>query len=155
MDHTDEEPRWLDETEMRAWTGLLDTFHLLQRDIDAQLRAEGGVTQVQYEILTRLAESPNGDLRMSDLADRLVASRSGLTYQVTQLVTAGLVRRLPDPGDDRAVLAAITDAGRDVLQRAAPGHVRVVRQGLLDALTARQVGQLADIMDRARAHLRG
>lgn len=148
------DPRWLNDTEMAAWTGFLDTFHLLHRRIEAQLRAAGGVTQVQYEILHRLADTPDGRLRMSDLADRLIASRSGLTYQVTQLERAGLVRRDADPDDDRAVLATVTDAGRDLLRSAAPGHVRVVREGLLDLLTPDETRQLAEIMDRVRAHLR-
>ncbi len=148
------EPRWLDDTELRAWTGFLDTYHLLHRRVDTQLRADGGLTEVQYEILSRLADAPGRRLRMSDLADILVSSRSGLTYQVTQLQRAGLVRRDSDPDDDRAVLAAITEAGRDLLHRAAPGHVRVVREGFLDLLTRDEVVQLAAMMDRTRKHLR-
>lgn len=149
------EPRWLDETEMRAWAGFLETYELLDRIVDQQLREAGGVTKVQYEILHQLNESPTSRLCMTELAGLMICSRSGLTYQVTQLEKAGLLRRQPDPADERSVLAVITDEGRKVLQQAAPGHVRTVREGLIDQLTEEQVAQLADIMDITRRHLRG
>lgn len=149
------EPRWLTETEMRAWTGFLETYDLLQRHVERQLRDDGGVTQVQYEILHRINEHPDRRLCMTELADLMVCSRSGLTYQVAQLEKAGLVRRGSDPGDERRILVAVTALGRKVLDRAAPGHVATVREGLLDLLTAEQVAQLADIMDTARGRLRG
>lgn len=147
------EPRWLDETEMRAWTGFLETYQLLHRLVDRQLRDDGEVTQVQYEILTRLNEAPGRRLRMTELADRMVCSRSGLTYQVSQLEKAGLLRRQTDAQDERGVLAVLTGAGRSVLERTAPGHVATVRGGFLDALGEEQVAQLADIFDVARGHL--
>ncbi|BAJ31802.1 MULTISPECIES: MarR family transcriptional regulator [Kitasatospora] len=148
------EPRWLDDTEMRAWAGLLETYDLIHRQVELQLREAAGLTMVQYEILTRLNESPDGACGMTELAERMVASRSGLTYQVGQLAKAGLLVREPDPADERAVLAVITAEGKDLLESAAPGHVRVVREGLLDLYTPEQTAQLAALMDTARAHLR-
>jgi DNA-binding MarR family transcriptional regulator len=148
------EPRWLNETEMRAWAGLLETYDLIHRLVELQLREVGGLTMVQYEILTRLNESPDRSRGMTDLASRMVASRSGLTYQVGQLEKAGLLRRTPDPADDRGVLAVLTNEGRRVLEETAPGHVRVVREGLIDRLSEAQVAQLAEVMDTARTHLR-
>ncbi|MFI7114582.1 MarR family winged helix-turn-helix transcriptional regulator [Nonomuraea sp. NPDC050227] len=148
------EPRWLNTTEMRAWSGFLETASLLQRLIDVQLRTSGGVTQVQYEILHRLNESSGKRLCMSALAEQMVSSRSGLTYQVSQLEKRGLVQRTADPADERGVLAVLTDEGGKVLAESAPGHVRTVREGLLEALTADQVARLADVMDITRAHLR-
>ncbi|GAB7192209.1 MarR family transcriptional regulator [Kineococcus sp. NUM-3379] len=148
------EPRWLDETEMRAWVAFLDASNLLQRRIDRQLREDGGLTQPQYELLTRLEAAPGRRLRMTELADLLVASRSGLTYQVTQLEKAGLVRREACADDERGVLAALTGDGLDVLQRTAPGHVRVVREGLVDLLDREQLRALADTLGAVRDHLR-
>ena len=148
------EPRWLDETEMRAWVAFLDTANLLLRRVDQQLRQDGGVTQPQYELLTRLAEAPDRRLRMTDLADLLVTSRSGLTYQVTQLEKAGLVRRQACAEDERSVLAVLTDTGGEVLRAAAPGHVRVVRDGFIDLLDREQLTALADALDHARTRLR-
>jgi DNA-binding MarR family transcriptional regulator len=154
MIHVMTEPRWLNETEMRAWTGFLETYDLLQRHVERQLREAGGVTQVQYEILHRINEHPDRRLCMTELAALVICSRSGLTYQVAQLEKAGLLRREPDVTDERRILVAVTEPGRQVLQRAAPGHVATVREGLLDLLTNEQVEQLADIMDVARGRLR-
>jgi DNA-binding MarR family transcriptional regulator len=151
---TVDERQWLNETEMRAWTGFLETSDLLHRLVDLQLREAGGVTQVQYEILTRINDSPGRQLRMTELAGLMVCSRSGLTYQVAQLEKAGLLTRESDPTDDRAILATLTEDGHRVLEAAAPGHLRTVREGLIDLLTEEQVDQLATIMDVARAHLR-
>ena len=148
------ENKWLDECEMRAWVAFLDTSNLLQRRVDEQLREEGGVTQPQYELMTRLSEAPGRELRMTELAELLVASRSGLTYQVAQLEQRGLVRRVPAPDDDRGVLAVLTDNGLDVLRRVAPGHVKVVRSGLIDLLDRPQLEALADALGAVRAHLR-
>lgn len=149
-----DEPRWLDGTEMRAWLGFMESSLLVQQHIDRQLREEGGVTPAQYEILVRLAAAPCRARRMSELADEVVASRGGMTYQISQLEKAGLVRREVCPTDERGVLAVLTDAGREVLERTAPGHVRAVRESLIDVLTPEQVARLAEIMDVTRCHLR-
>lgn len=148
-------PRWLDETEMRAWTGFLETYQLLHRLVDRQLRDDGEVTQIQYEILTRLNESPARRLRMTELADRMVCSRSGLTYQASQMEKAGLLQRQTDEQDERGVLAVLTDVGLAVLERTSPGHVATVREGFLDVLTEEQIGQLADLFGITRRHLSG
>ena len=150
-----EEPRWLDDTEMRAWLGFAETSHLVQQHIDRQLREEGGVTPAQYEILVSLAAAPGRARRMSELAGELVASRGGMTYQIDQLEKRGLVRREVCPTDERGVLAILTDAGYQVLERTAPGHVRAVRESLIDALTPEQVAALAEILEVTRNHLRG
>ena len=146
--------RWLDPAEMAAWLAFLEVSHLLDRAIEQQLRQDAGLSHAQYEILNRLAAAPGGQLRMSDLADVIVVSRSGLTYQVTQLEKAGLVRRGKCPSDDRGVLAILTPAGHAALVRAAPGHLRVVRDNLIDALTPAQLAALTEGLTAARARLR-
>ncbi|GAA4606349.1 DNA-binding MarR family transcriptional regulator [Actinoplanes octamycinicus] len=146
--------RWLDEVEMRAWVAFLDTSNLLLQRINQQLRDDGGLTQPQYELLTRLAETPDRRMRMAELADALVASRSGLTYQVSQLEKAGLVRRETCTSDDRGILAVLTPQGEQALLKAAPGHLRVVRENLIDLLDRDQLVALADTLSQARAHLR-
>ena len=138
------EPRWLSAEEMRAWQAFLAAGALLDRRLDQQLRQEAGLSHTQYEILVRLAAAPAGELRMSDLAGALYTSKSGLTYQVNRLEKAGLVRRGSSPGDVRGVVAGLTDAGRQRLAQAAPGHVAAVRGLLIDVLTADQLAAVAD-----------
>lgn len=149
-----DEPRWLNETEMRAWLNFFETSLLVQHHIERQLREEGGVSTAQYEILVRLAAAPERAKRMSELADELVASRGGMTYQISQLEKAGLVERQACPTDERGILAVLTDAGFQVLERTAPGHVRAVRESLIDVLSPQQVAELAEILDVTRRRLR-
>ncbi len=140
---------------MSAWLAFLEVSHLLERAIEQQLRQDAGLSHAQYEILSRLEAAEAGQVRMSDLAEGIVVSRSGLTYQVTQLEMAGLVRREKCPSDDRGVLAVLTREGRSALARAAPGHLRVVRENLIDVLTPAQLAALADGLGTARDRLRG
>jgi DNA-binding MarR family transcriptional regulator len=149
-----DEPAWLDDAEMAAWLAFLEVSHRLDRIIEQQLKADAGLSHPQYEILSRLGSAPGGQQRMSDLADMITVSRSGLTYQITQLERAGLVRRERHPADERGVLAVLTEAGRAALSRAAPGHVRVVRQYLIDVLTPAQRAALAGGLAAARDRLR-
>ena len=138
---------------MAAWLAFVEVSHRLDRAIEQQLRRDAGLSHAQYEILSRL-DAGGGRLRMSQLADVIIVSRSGLTYQVTQLERAGLVCREKDATDERGVLAVLTGAGRAALDRAAPGHVRVVRRYLIDALTPAQRAALADGLSAACDRLR-
>jgi DNA-binding MarR family transcriptional regulator len=92
---------------------------------------------------------------MTELADRLVTSKSGLTYQVTQLERAGLVARRSCPSDVRGVIAQLTDRGMEVLREAAPGHVAAVREALIDVLTPEQLDNLAAGLGEVSRRLRG
>lgn len=91
---------------------------------------------------------------MTELADKLVTSKSGLTYQVTQLEKAGLVGRRSCPSDVRGVFAELTDQGRELLREAAPGHVALVRELLIDVLSREQLAVLADGLGQVSARLR-
>ena len=138
---------------MAAWLAFLEVSHRLDRVIEQQLRRDAGLSHAQYEILSRLGSAPGCRLRMSELADVIIVSRSGLTYQVSRLERLGLVRREKDATDERGVLAVLTAGGRAALLRAAPGHVRVVRHYLIDALTPAQRSALAEGLAAARARL--
>ena len=135
---------WLTDEEMRAWQAFLAAGSLVDRRLDQQLKEDAGVSHLQYEILARLSTNCDNEMRMTELADALLNSKSGLTYQISQLEKAGLVRRRSCASDDRAVYAVLTDAGRDLLTRAAPGHVALVRELLNDVLTPEQLTTLAD-----------
>lgn len=147
-------PRWLTSTEMDAWLAFVETSLLMQRKIELQLREGGDISQVQYWVLTRLLDAPGKRRRMSELAENAVFSRSGLTYQVTQLEKARLVRREPCPDDDRGVVAVLTDEGERVLRRIAPGHVGVVRANFIDLLSESELLLLTKVLGRTRDRLR-
>jgi DNA-binding MarR family transcriptional regulator len=143
----------LDPQELGAYFVLMEAVSLLQHQVEQQLRAEGGISYVQFQLLARLAGA-HGPLTMTELADGVVYSRSGLTYQAGLLEKAGLITRGPSPDDDRATLVTITGTGLALFGRVLPGHVQVVRRLLFDPLTGSDVGHLDDIMARVRDHMR-
>lgn len=149
-----EEPRWLDQGEMAAWRGFVAASNLLNRRLERQLKEESGLSHTQYEILVHLSAAPGGSLRMTELADRLITSKSGLTYQVTQLEKAGLVGRRSCPSDVRGVFADLTEAGREALRQAAPGHLALVRELLIDVLSPEQLAALAEGLGEVSTRLR-
>jgi DNA-binding MarR family transcriptional regulator len=139
--------------ELDAYFVLMEAVSLLQHQVEQQLRAEGGISYVQFQLLARLA-SAGGPLTMTELADGVVYSRSGLTYQAGLLEKAGLINRSPSPDDDRSTLVAITGTGLALFGRVLPGHVQVCRRLLFDPLTGDDVGHLGGIMTRVRDHMR-
>ncbi len=121
--------------------------------LDQGLSQEFDLPLSDYEILVSLNESEKGHLRMSDLADSVIISRSRLTYRVDRLVGRGLVRREVSPEDRRVVFAHITPEGQAMLDRAAARHVNDVRELLFDHLSKAQVEQVREIFGPIRTHL--
>src|SRR6478609_5981570 len=147
-------PRSLDAAQLGAYFALIEVSSLLRHAIEQQLRDAGDLSYVQFQLLARLGDAPEGSHRMTDLADGVVYSRSGLTYQAGLLEKAGLVTRAPSPDDERSVTVTITDAGRARLDRVIPGHVEVLRQQLFAALTRAQTQALGDLLAPVRDHMR-
>ncbi len=148
------EHSWLDEQEMAAWQSFLEASNRVARHLEHQLREDAGLSHPQYEILVRLGDAPDGEVRMSELAEALITSKSGLTYQVGQLEKRGLVRRRSCPTDVRGVFAALTGEGRALLTAAAPGHVAAVRAALLDPLDREELAVLTRALGRVGVRLR-
>jgi DNA-binding MarR family transcriptional regulator len=143
----------LDPQQLGAYFALMEAAGLLQHHVEQHLRAEGDLSYVQFQLLARLANAP-GHLTMTQLADGVVYSRSGLTYQAGLLEKAGLIVRTPSPEDERSTLVAITENGLALFGRVLPGHIEVVRRLLFDPLTDDDLHHLGDIMTRVRDHMR-
>ena len=144
----------LDPVQLGAYFDLIEVTSLLRHAVEQQLREAGALSYVQFQLLARLGDSPTGSSRMTDLADGVVYSRSGLTYQAGLLEKAGLVVRSPSPDDDRGVTVTITDAGRALLAEVLPGHVEVVRDLLFQPLSREDVTALAGLLAPVRDHMR-
>ena len=142
----------LDPQQLAAYFALMEAVGLLQHHVEQHLRTED-LSYVQFQLLARLSTA-RGQLTMTQLADGVVYSRSGLTYQAGLLEKGGLITRGPSPDDERATLVAITEAGRALFDRVLPGHIRVVRGLLFDPLTSDDLRHLGDIMTRVRDHMR-
>lgn len=145
--------RWLDAEEMRAWRGLMAASRLLFDTLDRELQRDAGLPHTYYEILVRLSEAPDRRLRMSELAEAMLSSRSRLSHAAARLEESGWLRRVDCETDRRGAFAELTDAGFATLAAAAPRHVAGVRAHLLDVLTREQLTQLADISDALVGHL--
>lgn len=146
--------RWLDSGEQRSWRSFLEAQQRITDRLDRELRAEHEIGLDDYEVLVFLSESADGRLRMSELADQLLHSRSRLTYRVDRLARSGLVRREQCPDDKRGTFAVLTDAGRRVLTDAAPTHVEGVRSHLLDVMSTDEFAHLGEVMERVALKLR-
>ena len=144
----------LDPVQLGAYFALIEVVSLLRHAVEQQLREAGDLSYVQFQLLARLGDAPTGSHRMTDLADGVVYSRSGLTYQAGLLEKAGLVARGPDPGDERGVTVTITDAGRERLAKVFPGHIEVLDQLLFEPLSPGDVKALADLLEPVRDHMR-
>jgi DNA-binding MarR family transcriptional regulator len=145
--------RWLDPDEQHTWRVFLAASRALMETLDRELQRDAGMPHAYYEILVRLSEAPDRQLRMTDLARATGSSRSRLSHAVARLEATGWVVRRDCPTDRRGQLAALTDAGFAALTDAAPGHVEGVRRHLFDALSPAQVDQLRRISEALVDHL--
>jgi DNA-binding MarR family transcriptional regulator len=143
----------LDPQQLGAYFALMEAVSLLQHHVERHLRTDGGLSYVQFQLLARLAAA-NGQLTMTQLADGVVYSRSGLTYQAGLLEKANLIARAPTPEDERATLVDITDNGLALFSRVLPGHIQVLRRLLFDPLSDDDLQHLGDIVTRVRDHMR-
>ena len=136
---------WLDDTQRLAWVRFAAVLELLPRFLDSQLEREENLSHFDYYSLAMLSEAPHRTLRMTALAAMTNATLPRLSRVMNRLEDASYVRREPCPGDRRATNVVLTDAGWEKVVRAAPGHVRTVRELVIDALEPEQVAQLSAI----------
>lgn len=137
----------LSDAELRAWQGLLHAHRQVVRRLDAELREHHGLALAEYDALLRLARAPDRSLRMSELADRVMISPSGMTRLVDRLAAEGLVRRRADTDDGRVALVSLTEEGRRRLVRAARTHLRGIREHFTGRLTQRQLHDIALLLE--------
>lgn len=147
------EPRWLNADERRAWLAILSINTLLPAALDSQLHGAGKVSLFDYNVMAMLSEAEGHFLPMSQLAARTSSSLSRLSHVVSKLEKRGWLERRPHPGDARVTTAHLSDVGMATLVELAPGHVEAVRSKFLDALTDRDVNDLARIGEKIVARL--
>jgi DNA-binding MarR family transcriptional regulator len=137
--------RKLTPEQLAAWSGFLRGHAQIVRALDAELEKEHGLPLTSYDVLIQLSLAPDSRLRMFELADAIVLSRSGLTRLVDRLERDGLVEREPGEADRRQIYARLTDRGFEVLEEATPTHIAGVKERFLDRLSEEQMKQLAAI----------
>jgi DNA-binding MarR family transcriptional regulator len=138
----------LTEPQMLAWRRFLRAHALVTRALESDLLAEQRLPLASYDVLVQLVEAPERRLRMSELAERVLLSRSGLTRLVDRLEREGLVRREACDSDARGLFTVLTDAGLERLRAASPVHLRGVAEHAVGRLDDDEAGTLADLLAR-------
>ncbi len=146
--------RWLSEGEQQSWRAWLDMSRLLPDRLSRDLNSEHGLSIADYEILVQLSENPDRRIRMSELADRTLSSRSRLTHQCDRLTKRGLMTREPCADDGRGSWAVLTQEGWEKIATAAPDHVESVREHLVDLLTTSEFEELGRLSRKVSEHLK-
>ena len=138
----------LSPTELGAWRGLLRVHSALVRELDAELDAEHGLPLSSYDVLIYLRAAPGHRLRMAEVADSVLLSRSGVTRLVDRLVREGLIERDTCESDGRGSFAVLTDKGDELLRRARPTHLAGVRERFLSNFSEDELRTLARYWER-------
>jgi|EndMetStandDraft_3_1072993.scaffolds.fasta_scaffold367299_2 DNA-binding MarR family transcriptional regulator len=144
----------ISDEEFRAYAALIASSTLLQRAVERNLREQADLSHVQFEILMNLSIAGEAGIRMAQLADALIVSRSGLSYQIAQLESRGWITRERSSDDERGVIARITPDGERMRQRVFAGHVDVVRTAFLDVVEHRELVTLTAALERVASGLR-
>lgn len=140
----------LSPAELGAWRGLLRVHAALCKALDAELEAAHGVSLSSYEVLIHLRAAPDRRLRMADLADRAVLSRSGMTRLVDRLERAGLLVREQCPADARGCYAALTAEGATFLNEVRPTHLTGVRERFLSHFSEDELLSMGQAWERVQ-----
>jgi DNA-binding MarR family transcriptional regulator len=138
----------LDGVALEAWRGFLLSHAAITRELDADLVARHGLTSRDYEVLLFLAQEPERRLAMSELAERTMLTRSGVTRLVDGLCRIDLVERVSCPSDLRVSYAQITDLGYERLREAGQTHIEGIRSAFLRHFNEEEVAELAELLGR-------
>ena len=139
--------RWLDADQQASWRSFVVGITLLLDRLDADLQHDFDLSLTEYEILVRLSERDDRQMRMAQLADALAHSRSRVTHTVTRMQKAGLVTRSSSPEDGRGIVCRLTDQGYALLTEAAHVHVHGVRDYLVDLSSREDIAALGRVMN--------
>ena len=136
---------------LATWRTFLRAHARVVRELELELQADQGMALTDYDVLVQLAGADGRRLRMSELADRLLLSRSGATRLVDRLVIDGLVERVSCESDRRGQWASLTDAGHERLRSAAPTHLSGVARHFLDRFSPEELPALEGMLERVIA----
>jgi DNA-binding MarR family transcriptional regulator len=145
--------RWLTAGEERVWRRWLTLNARLSATLQKELHDDAGLSVSDYEVLVHLTDTPEGRVRVTDLARLLQWERSRVSHHVTRMESRHLVQRVECAEDGRGAFVVITSPGRAAIERAAPGHVNTVRRLVFDALSPEEIDAFAMVIDKALAQL--
>jgi DNA-binding MarR family transcriptional regulator len=138
---------------LRAWRLYFESALALVDVLDAELERDAGLPLRWYDALVHLEETPDG-LRMNELAERILYSKSGFTRVVDRMEDAGLVSRVRPENDRRSILVVLTDAGRHTLEEARRHHRQAIEQHFSRHLSDTDIKALSRAFEKVSAHAR-
>src|SRR3989454_3832315 len=134
-----------------AWRSMLRAHATLMRRLDTDLERETGLALADFDVLAQLAAA-HGELRMTDLADRALISRSGMSRRVARLTDEGLLRRDKAGTDGRGVVVALTEAGIARLAETAPVHARGISKLFVGQLDDQELALLEHALNKVMVY---
>lgn len=145
--------KWLNPREMKAWRSYIIASRRLLDALDLDL-AGHDLSMADYEVLALLSEAPDRRMRMTELADLAMVSKSRLSHRMKVMEKIGWVKRQACDSDKRGSWAVMTDKGWKAIVKAAPDHVASVRNRLIDHLTVKDQEDVSKIFERIQSNLR-
>ena len=145
--------KWLNPKEMKAWRSYIIASRRLLDALDLDLACHD-LTMADYEVLALLSEAPERRMRMSELAELSMLSKSRLSHRMKVMEKIGWVKRQACTSDKRGFWAVMTEKGWKAIVKAAPDHVNSVRNRLIDHLTTKDQEDISKIFERVQVKLR-
>lgn len=139
---------WLSADEQLLWRRWLRLNALLPGVLHRELQADADISLSDFEVLVALTDTPEGRVRVSDLARELNWERSRVSHHVTRMERRGLVERSECRDDGRGAWVVLTGHGRSAIERAAPGHARAVRRLIFDDLSPQELTVMTAVIDK-------
>ena len=143
----------LTEAQQDTWFAYMRLLLRLTYEMNRQLQTDSDLSLSDYDVLNALADSPGHRLQLTTLATRIGWERSRVSHHLQRMSARGLVERLPSERDRRATDAVLTEAGRDVLWSATPGHVALVRRMFFDGLDGELLEPLRTALEQIHDHV--
>ncbi|MFD8880083.1 MarR family winged helix-turn-helix transcriptional regulator [Corynebacterium xerosis] len=129
-----QEVPWLNDDEQALWRAMMDAAKAVERAMDTRLLTTEEISSADFSVLVQLSEAEGGTVRMRELCEGLKWDRSRMSHQITRMEKRGLVTKLRCANDSRGIDVELTAHGREVIERAAPDHVRMIRRIVFDEL---------------------
>ena len=133
---------------LHMWRSFLETHSTVMRYLERRMEEQHSLPLAWWDVLQQLSDGPEGRLRMGELADSVLLTRSGITRLVDRMIVAGLVAREPCPGDRRGYYAVITQLGRDTIEKVGPDHSKDAWEIFLGHITEEEADVLGKVFNR-------
>jgi DNA-binding MarR family transcriptional regulator len=139
--------------QLRIWRDFIETAEALRAELATRLQKDCSLSPGDYAVLLALTETPERELRSSEIADAIDWERSRVSHHLGRMERRGLIQRTDCPGDNRGALVVLTDDGYQAIRRASGPHLRAVKRLFADALDPAQIDDLGGVLTSLRDHL--